>query len=105
MTVDSTELQRRNCELTFLKSIAEELNRSVDIHQALNATLAQIAELFDLQTAWIYLVDDEDGPDHAKVFTVEVMVEGEVLGIGRGNSKKLAEQRAAVMALERLRNP
>ena len=64
MTVDSTELQRRNCELTFLKRIAEELNRSVDIHQALNATLAQIAELFDLQTAWIYLVDDATGESY-----------------------------------------
>ena len=50
----------------------------------------------------VYSLDGEEGPDHAKVFTVEVTVEGEVLGTGRGNSKKLAEQRAAVVALERL---
>ena len=50
----------------------------------------------------VYLLDGEEGPDHSKVFTVEVVVEGGVLGIGRGNTKKLAEQRAAVEALRRL---
>ena len=41
-----------------------------------------------------YEVSDE-GPDHAKTFTAEVHVGGELLGRGQGRSKKQAEQRAA----------
>ncbi len=37
----------------------------------------------------------DDGPDHAKTFTAEVHVGGELLGRGQGRSKKQAEQRAA----------
>ena len=42
-----------------------------------------------------YTVSDEDGPDHRKVFTVEVFVCGKKMGTGLGDSKKSAEQRAA----------
>jgi ribonuclease III len=50
----------------------------------------------------IYTVVDESGPDHDKIFSVQL----EVIGIqteGRGKSKKLAEQDAARQALEKLR--
>jgi ribonuclease III len=43
-----------------------------------------------------------DGPDHAKVFTVEVIIGREVLGVGRGRSKQLAEKEAALHAIETL---
>ncbi|MBR4210907.1 MAG: ribonuclease III, partial [Oscillibacter sp.] len=42
------------------------------------------------------------GPDHAKVFTMEVRVNGKQLGQGTGRSKKEAEQAAAKAALELL---
>lgn len=42
------------------------------------------------------------GPDHAKVFEVEVEVGGQVAGRGRGTSKHIAEQDAATNALESL---
>ena len=41
------------------------------------------------------------GPDHDKLFTVEVMIGDKVLGRGAGKSKKLAEMEAACDALER----
>lgn len=41
------------------------------------------------------------GPDHDKLFTVEVMIGDKVLGRGAGKSKKLAETKAARDALER----
>lgn len=47
-----------------------------------------------------YRVTDE-GPDHDKVFTAVVEVDGEVAGTGSGRSKKEAEQQAAARALER----
>jgi len=40
----------------------------------------------------------ESGPDHAKIFTAEVLVGGQVLGAGVGGTKKAAEQQAAQVA-------
>lgn len=50
-----------------------------------------------------YATVAESGPDHAKVFTVEVSVCGQALGQGSGHSKQRAAQEAARQALERLR--
>ncbi len=50
-----------------------------------------------------YRVIDATGPDHEKVFRVEVVVEGRVLGAGEGSSRRVAETAAAVDALDRLR--
>ena len=50
-----------------------------------------------------YDVIDESGPDHDKTFTVEVYCNGDRIGSGTGQSKKDAEQRAAAMALDRLK--
>lgn len=46
-----------------------------------------------------YRVVTENGPDHKKVFTVEVTVRGCLLGRGQGLNKKEAEQNAAANAL------
>ncbi len=49
-----------------------------------------------------YRVVGESGPDHAKVFEIEVEVRGVALGRGTGRSKKDAEQGAARAALAAL---
>jgi ribonuclease-3 len=49
-----------------------------------------------------YQVRSEEGPDHNKIFNVEVRVTGEKLGDGQGRSKKEAQQMAAKKALQRL---
>ncbi len=54
------------------------------------------------QTVPVYKVVQETGPDHAKVFHVVVSVDGQDLGLGIGNSKKEAEQRAAFEALSKI---
>lgn len=46
-----------------------------------------------------YRVVDQ-GPDHDKVFTATVEVDGDIIGKGTGRSKKEAEQDAAARALE-----
>ena len=51
-----------------------------------------------------YRLLDEWGPDHAKVFSVEVDLNGEPLGSGEGHSKKEAEQNAARAALAKLKD-
>ncbi len=49
-----------------------------------------------------YLVAAESGPDHRKIFHVEVRVLGDLKGTARGPSKKAAEQEAARKAIEKL---
>jgi len=49
-----------------------------------------------------YVLVKESGPDHQKVFEVEVEVENQAAGFGVGRSKKEAEQMAARQALEKL---
>lgn len=49
-----------------------------------------------------YLVDGQ-GPDHDKVFTAQVVIDGRVLGVGEGRNKKGAEMLAAERAWVSLR--
>ena len=49
-----------------------------------------------------YRMVGETGPDHAKTFSAEVLLNGQALGTGSGRSKKEAEQSAAKSALETL---
>ncbi len=49
----------------------------------------------------IYRTVGQRGPDHAKEFTVEVLIGGRPFGIGIGRSKQIAEQEAARDALIR----
>ena len=48
----------------------------------------------------VYRVVSEEGPSHAKIFSVDVILKGEPHGRGQGGSKKMAEQRAAKEALK-----
>src|SRR5215217_2221537 len=57
-TRESEDLRRLNHELSVINAIARELNRSVDLSEALEFTLSQVAELLGLRTGWIWLVDE-----------------------------------------------
>jgi len=46
-----------------------------------------------------YELTGEEGPDHDKVFLVQVLLNGSVVGKGSGRSKKKAEQAAAEQAV------
>ena len=47
--------------------------------------------------------DTFTGPDHEKIFEIEVFINNQLVAKGMGKSKKEAEQSAAFMALEALR--
>ena len=49
-----------------------------------------------------YALVGQSGPDHDKQFSVEVALNGKVVGSGIGSSKKRAEQDAARSAIEKL---
>ena len=50
-----------------------------------------------------YRLVDATGPDHEKSFRIEVWVDGTLLGVGQGPSRRTAETAAASEALEQLR--
>lgn len=52
--------------------------------------------------AIVYRVVHSSGPDHAKIYDVEVEVNGKVLGRGTGSSKANAEREAAKDALKKI---
>lgn len=51
-----------------------------------------------------YMLLEESGPEHDKLFRVSVRMESEILGTGEGRTKKAAEQQAAYRALLFLRD-
>ncbi|MDP1876500.1 MAG: ribonuclease III [Actinomycetota bacterium] len=79
------------------------ITRAADLGAALDwkTSLQEIASVAGLGLPE-YRVSDI-GPDHAKEFSAQAIVGGDVLGEGEGRSKKLAEQQAAATAYERIR--
>ena len=63
-------------------------------------TLQELIQMKAGQTL-SYKVTNETGPDHMKLFTVEVHLNGKFYGKGTGKSKKEAEQAAAMSALNK----
>ncbi len=59
----------------------------------------------NLKKEFHYRLVDESGPEHDKVFVVEVVMEEKVLGRGKGRTKKAAEQQAAYEALLGFKKP
>ncbi len=51
----------------------------------------------------VYKVLREEGPPHAKIFTIGVFIGDSLIGEGNGKSKQEAEERAAKQALSQLR--
>ena len=50
----------------------------------------------------VYRVNRTEGPDHEKIFYVELVVRGQALSVGSGRNKKEASQAAARFFLEKL---
>jgi ribonuclease-3 len=80
----------------FRPEMGEALDHPVDFKSTLQERLAQRGEIV------AYAVTAELGPPHDRTFEVAATVADDVLGTGRGRSKKHAEQEAARLALERL---
>lgn len=59
--VPPDELQQRNRELTILNTIAQALNGTLVLEDALQTTLAHVTDLFGLETGWIWLLREDTG--------------------------------------------
>lgn len=90
----------RRLVLRLLKPDLDEIAREGAVQDS-KSELQHVA-----QTRWHqipqYRLISSEGPDHAKLFTVEAAVGDQVLGRGQGRNKKQAELNAARQALETL---
>jgi ribonuclease III len=80
----------------FESRIAFALTNQVDHKTELQETLARSGRSVS------YTLLDAEGPPHNRTFTSAAVIDGEEAGVGRGSSKKAAEQNAAREALERI---
>lgn len=91
----------RNVIMRWLGAKLAEIADGEEIRDAKGALQEQLQA--SNQSPPIYQVINEEGPDHAKTFEVEITVDGESLSVGRGRSKKEAEKNAASKALTKTR--
>ncbi|MBE6577308.1 MAG: ribonuclease III [Ruminococcaceae bacterium] len=84
--------------LPIIKKELEE-NSTRTFYADAKTELQQLTQISDGATP-VYRVIGESGPDHQKTFEVEVMLNSNVIGHGKGRSKREAEQNAAREALE-----
>lgn len=66
------------------------VDNKTELQEALARTGRQVA----------YSVVEVEGPPHDRRFVCVAVIEGEELGVGRGSTKKAAEQEAAALALK-----
>lgn len=98
--LDSGLIKTRRLVLRLLKpELAEIAARGIATDS--KSHLQQVAQARWHQIPRYRLISAQ-GPDHAKVFMVEVVVGSQVLGRGQGRNKKQAELDAARQALEAL---
>lgn len=125
----SEELQRDNARPRLLASALEAVIAAVYLDGGMDAARAMILREFndklsalspdnefaqDFKTRlqeWTqkryhttpeYRMLTSDGPEHAKHFIFEVLVDGQEVGKGEGSSRKSAEQSAARSAIEKI---
>jgi ribonuclease-3 len=85
------------------RCIRPEIGRVIEqnYHEDCKSLLQELSQrLFRLYPQYRLL--DRSGPDHQRLFRMEVQVKDRVFGPGMGRSKKAAEQEAARIALEGL---
>lgn len=84
----------------FLEEAAEQFVFQPDIHDS----KSRLQEWSQAQKYGLprYVTVQTSGPDHDKLFEVEVQINGQVYGWGSGHSKQVAARAAAKAALERV---
>ena len=94
---------RRFLNRTLLQDLGEERATEIDHSRNYKSALLEFTQGEGIGQPE-YRVDSAVGPDHEKIFTIEVFVAGNPVSKGTGTSKKNAEQDAARQAVEQLQS-
>lgn len=88
----------------ILKNLESSINKLVQgkIFSDYKSYLQEFIQEKELNPKLKYVIVNEEGPDHNKIFFIDVYINKEKLGEGFGKSKKSAEQSAAKNALIKL---
>ncbi|MHB9032486.1 MAG: ribonuclease III [Anaerolineae bacterium] len=90
----------------WLYPMLETRSQDIDAHRRTSDNKSRLQEYVQAlyKITPVYTIVNAEGPDHAKQFTAEVLVNEQVWGQGIGHSKQTAEQAAAASALARIEN-
>ncbi|KAK3582269.1 hypothetical protein CHS0354_023808 [Potamilus streckersoni] len=80
----------------------QNLNQLVEEDKNFKSALLEVSQYYRLNMP-SYLVLEENGPSHNKEFVVGVKIKDKIIGIGRGRTKKDAEQQAAKYAIQKIK--
>ena len=89
------------CREVILRLLGDRIRMASEgkLNKDYKTKLQEILQDKDKNVKIAYEITDQSGPDHSKVFTVQVTMNGRALGKGSGRSKARAEQAAAEDAL------
>lgn len=89
------------CREVILRLLGDRIRMASEgkLNKDYKTKLQEILQEKDKNVKIAYEITDQSGPDHSKVFTVQVAMNGRALGKGSGRSKARAEQAAAEDAL------
>ena len=88
--------------LEKMKDVLKENESEVQLYDCKTKLQEVIQKSMEYKVS--YRIIDEKGPDHDKLFIAQVIVKDKVMGVGKGKTKKEAEQNAAYYALKRMDN-
>lgn len=93
--------QGRDAADSFINEFLNSHDDGFDLDEAVANPKGRLQELVQEHKLDqpVYEIVAEDGPDHARVFTVHALVNGHHIGTGTGRSKREAQQVAARQAL------
>ena len=91
-------------DVTTEKRFEQDIVNAVDRGKLFNDYKTELQEILQKtnKSKLEYIVYNEEGPDHNKVFYMNVVINEIIIGTGSGKNKKEAEQAAAKDALKNM---
>lgn len=101
-------LLRQNQDLTAVNLISKTLSSSIDLEEILQSTLAQVLQIMDIETGWIYLLDEKTQMlkcAYSHGIPEKVSYSIKELRIGEGIAGRVAERGEPIIIEDASRDP
>lgn len=100
--LDSNFIEAEKFVMSQLGNAIEKARKGISLYMDYKTELQEIAQGNGKKVEYKHI--KEEGPAHNKVFTVQVIYDGEMISEDKGKSKKEAEQNAARIAIAEVQN-